>query len=180
MKRFISLVVLSFIFTISNAQESLIAGLQTEKKARLSDPSDDKTVNSEKRFVFKVYGENGTPKDEVEPHFMGTEIAKKWTMVNELYLRKTDVSIGFTKSYTETVKPSILNAVYRMNSYYKKALSRKSINEEEAKKQFSWILDCAIAICHCPDSADFEQTLAKAKEPDQIMKLFQRVKIEIN
>ncbi|TRZ74279.1 MAG: hypothetical protein D4R97_04280 [Bacteroidetes bacterium] len=65
-----------------------------------------------------------------------------------------------------------------MNAYYKKALKRKIISEVDAEKQFNWILDCAIAICHCSDSADFELALAKIKDPDQIAILFKRVKIE--
>jgi len=96
MKRFISLVILSLIFSISYAQESLIAGLQTEMNARLSDPSDDKTVNCGKLFVFKVCGENSKPKGEIEPHFMGKVITEKWAMVNELYLHKTIVK-NFSK-----------------------------------------------------------------------------------
>jgi len=180
MRRFISLVVLSLIFTITDAQESLFATLQTEKKARLTDPSDDKTLKGDKLYVFKVYGENGKPKGEIEPHFMGNAIAEKWAMVNELYLHKTEVSIGFGTSYTETFKPSILNAVYTMNTYYKKALKRKTIREDDAQKQFVWILDCAIEICHCSDSKDFELALAKAKNAFQILSLFNSVKIENN
>lgn len=180
MKRFINLVVLSLIFTITNAQETLIAALQTEKKASLSDPSDDKTEKGDKLYVFKVYGENGTPKGEVEPHFMGKVIAEKWAMVNELYLHKTDVSIGFGSSYTETFKPSILNALYRLNAYYKKALKRKTIPEDEAQKQYAWILDCAIGICHCSDSKDFELALSKANDAYQILSLFNSVRIENN
>lgn len=178
MRHIITLVVLSFAFTITNAQENLTAALHTEKKIRSSDLPDEKTAKSEKQFVFKVYSCNSTPEGEVETHYMGDAIAVKWTMVNELYIRKTEVSVGFGSSYTETFKPSILNAVYRMNAYYKKALSHKTIAEDDAKKQFSWILDCAITICYCPDSADFEQALAKTKEPDQIVSLFNLVKIE--
>ena len=180
MRRFISLVVLSLIFTITNAQESLIAALQTEKKARLTDPSDDKTLKGDKLYVFKVYGENGKPKGEIEPHFMGKVVAEKWAMVNELYLHKTDVNIGFGSSYTETFKPSILNAVYMMNTYYKKALKRKTISENEAQKQYVWILDCAIGICHSSDSKDFELALAKAKDAFQILSLFNSVRLENN
>lgn len=180
MKRIIVLVVFSFVFICSNAQESLIATVKTEKGPGLFILSDIKTVKNEKKYVFKVYGNTANPKGEVEPHFLGNVIAIKWTLVNELYLRKTDVSIGFGSSYTETLKPSILNAVYRMNSYYKKALSRNTIGVTEAKKQYAWILDCAIAICHCPETEDFELTLSKTKDPDQINKLFNSVVIEKN
>jgi hypothetical protein len=181
MIRIIILVVFSFAFTCSSAQENLIARVKTEEGTRLSTPSEIKTANSEKKkYVFKVYGDSGIPKGEVESHFLGNEIAVKWTLVNELYLKKSNVSIGFGSSYTETLKPSILNAVYRMNAYYKKALNRKTISEVEAKKQYSWILDCAIAICHCPETDEFEKALTKTKEPDEIVSLFNSVILDKN
>ena len=73
-------------------------------------------------------------------------IAEKLAMVNELYLLKTHISVGFGSSYTETFKPSILNAVYTMNTYYKKALKRKTIPEDEVHKQYVWILYFVIEI----------------------------------
>jgi len=180
MKRIIILLVFSFVLICSNAQERLIATVKTEKGPRLFNPTDIKTVNNEKKYVFKVYGVIGIPKGEVESHFLGNEIAVKWTLVNELYLRKSDVSIGFGSSYSETLKPSILNAVYRMNAYYKKGLIKKTISESEAIKQFSWILECSISICHCPDTKDFENALAKTKGPDQINNLFNSVELDKN
>ena len=178
MKRIVFFIVLSFGFTYTYAQESLIARVQTEKENRLSNPSDIKTTSNGKKYIFKIYGNSGNPKGEVEPHYMGNEIAIKWTLVNELYLRKSDVSVGFGSTYTETLKPSILNAVYRMNSYYKKGITRKTIGEAEARKQFSWILECAIAICHCPNTEEFELALTKTKDPDQIINLFNAVVLD--
>lgn len=178
MKRIGTLVILSFAFNFLTAQESLIAGLQNEKEVRLYNSTDEKSANDEKRYVFKDYNLNSKPKGEVETHFMGDTIAVKWTLFNELYTRKTEVTIGFGSSYTETLKPAVFNAVYRMNTFYKKAIGRKTINVEIAKKQFSWILDCAIAICHSPDSSEFELALAKIKNPDQLLNLFNKVKIE--
>lgn len=180
MKRIIILILFSIVFICSKAQERLIATVKTEKGTGLFNPSDIKTVNNEKKYVFKVYGVNSIPKGEVESHFLGNEIAVKWALVNELYLRKSDVNIGFGSTYSETLKPSILNAVYRMNSYYKKGLNKKTISETDALKQFSWILECSISICHCPDTKDFENALSKTKEPDQIINLFGAVVLDKN
>ena len=180
MRRLTISIVLLLVFICSNAQESMIAKVKTEKSTGFFNPSDIKTVNNTKKYVFKVYGVISIPKGDVESHFLGNEIAVKWALVNELYLRKSDVSIGFGSSYSETLKPSILNAVYRMNSYYKKGLNKKTIKETEAIKQFSWILDCSISICHCPDTKDFENALAKIKDPDQIINLFGDVELDKN
>jgi hypothetical protein len=168
------------MITFSNAQESFVAPVKVDDGNGIVNPSDIKTVNSEKKFVFKVYGVSATPKGEVESHYLGNEIAVKWALVNELYLRKSNVNIGFGSTYSETLKPSILNAVYRMNTYYKKGLIRKNIGESEAKKEYAWILDCSIAICHCPNTTEFEKELTKTKEPDQIVNLFNSVVLEKN
>ena len=180
MKRLLSSFLLLFAFCVIHAQNKLVASILTGKENRIVDPWDAKTGNNEKQYIFKVYGDNTLPKGEVQSHFMGTDIAVKWAKVNELYLRKTEVSVGFGSTYSETLKPAIFNAVYRMNSYYRKALIRKSINVEDAKNQFSWILDCAIAICHNSDTSGFERSLAKLKDPDKILSLFNLVKIEKN
>jgi len=67
-----------------------------------------------------------------------------------------------------------------MNTYYKKVLKRKTRHKDEAQKQYVWILDCAIEICHCSDSGDFKLALEKAKVAFQILRLFNSVKIENN
>jgi len=51
--------------------------------------------------VFKVYGQNDMPKDEIEPYFIGKIIAQKWAMANELYLYESVANLGFGFSYTE-------------------------------------------------------------------------------
>jgi hypothetical protein len=180
MKRFLSSILLLFAFCIIHAQDKLIASSLTGKEVRIVVSSEEKTGNNEKHYIFKVYGENSLPKGDVESHFMGNDIAVKWAKVNELYLRKTEVLVGFGSTYSETLKPAIFNSVRRMNSYYKKALIRGSINLEDAKTQFLWILNCAIAICHNSDSSAFEHALTKVKDPDQIVNLFKMVKIEQN
>jgi len=67
-----------------------------------------------------------------------------------------------------------------INTYYKKAPKRKRILGVDAQKQYTWILDCGIGICHCSDSKDFELALLKAKDVFQILNLFDSVGIENN
>lgn len=158
------------------AQQNLIA-LQPVKETP-TDRKVSKPASNNEQFVFKVYSVNNAPKGEIESHFLGDEIAAKWTLVNELFLRKGEVSVGFSTSYTEIIKPSVFNAVCKMNSYYKKALGKGLINKEEAQQQFSWILDCALAAFASDETKSFEAALIKTKAPEQINQLFQSVKIE--
>ena len=158
------------------AQQNLIA-MQPVKEIQ-TDRKVSKPVNNNEQFVFKIYSTSDTPKGEIEPHFLGDEIARKWTAVNELYLRKGEVSVGFSTSYTETVKPSVFNAVCKMNNYYKKAVNKGMVNKEDAREQFSQILDCALAAFQYDETENFESALKKTREPEQIIQLFNKVKIE--
>jgi hypothetical protein len=138
----------------------------------------DSELWNDNHYIFKVYNSKEKAKGEIEQHYMGNEIAEKWTIFNELYLHKGDITIGFGTSYIETAKPSVYNAVCRMNSYYKKAINKELIQFEDAKQQFSWILDCALAALQYDDTEKFERTLSKMKDPQQIIQLFNSVKIE--
>ncbi|MFA5330351.1 MAG: hypothetical protein WC384_21340 [Prolixibacteraceae bacterium] len=158
------------------AQQNLIALQSVKETPEERKPS--KPESNHEQFVFKVYNTSDMPKGEIDPHFLGDEIASKWTVVNELYLRKGEVSVGFSTSYTETVKPSVFNAVYRLNNHFKRAVNKGLIQREEAQKQFSWILDCAVAIFHCDETGKFETALMKVKDPEQIIQLFNSVRIE--
>lgn len=158
------------------AQQNLIA-LQPVKETP-TDRKVSKPVSNNEQFVFKVYSTSDTPKGEIEPHLLGDEIAGKWTLVNEMYLRKGEISVGFSTSYVETVKPSVFNAVCKVNNYYKKAVNKGLIQQEEAQKQFSRILDCAVAIFHCDETEKFESALLKIREPEQIIQLFNSIRIE--
>jgi hypothetical protein len=168
----LALLALSPVF----AQQNLIA-LQPVKETP-TDRKVSKPVSNNEQFVFKVYSVTNAPKGEIEPHFLGDEIAGKWTLVNEMYLRKGEVSVGFSTSYVETVKPSVFNAVCKMNNYYKKTVNKGMVDKEDARKQFSQILDCALAAFQYDETENFESALKKTKEPEQIIQLFNAVKIE--
>ncbi|MGV8093561.1 MAG: hypothetical protein AB2L24_17005 [Mangrovibacterium sp.] len=131
------------------------------------------------KFIFKVYDIPVIPQGDTEPHFLGDEIAGKWTVVNELYLQKGEISIGFGTSYTDIAKPAVFNAVCRINNYYKKAVGKGMISREDARVQFSRILDCTIAAFHCDETEKFETALMKVRDADQLIRIFGSVKIEV-
>jgi hypothetical protein len=145
-----------------------------ETRTDLTPGNEDK-----EKFIFRVYDTPVAPQGETEPHFLGNEIAGKWTVVNELYLQKGEISIGFSTSYTDIAKPAIFNAVCRINNHYKKAVGKGMMSREDARAQFSKILDCAIAAFHCDETEKFETTLMKVRDAVQLIRIFGSVKIEV-
>ncbi len=53
------------------------------------------------------------------------------------------------------------------------------MNREDARGQFSWILDCAIAAFHCDETEKFEKALMKVRDADQLIRIFGSVQIVI-
>ncbi len=159
-----------------SAQEKMLAGLNGQMgEKQLKSNTGFVDTKNEKHFIFDVYEADVLKGEEVEPHFLGAEIASKWAVLNKLYIKKTEVSVGFGASYSETIKPSVYNAVSKLNSYFKKSISKNSLNINEAAKQFNRVLDCAIAAYYSADSVEFESVLAKTKKPDEILEIFNMV-----
>lgn len=171
---FIALFLLvAFVTVAGEGQRSFVPVRETRADLTPGNEDNDK-------FIFRVYDTTVvTPQGETEPHFLGDEIAEKWTVVNELYRQKGEISVGFGTSYTEIAKPAVFNAVCRINNYYKKAVSKGMMSGDDARSQFSRILDCAIAAFHCDKTEKFETALMKVRDADQLIRIFGSVKIEV-
>ena len=141
-----------------------------------------KEINNpdEEIFVFEVYGTIPTPKATFEEeHFLGEPLSAKWTAFNQNYTRVYDVSIGFSDAAVEIVKPVIYKAVNKVNKYYKKSTQGGSVSKEEAINKLTHILDCANVLCFEDNTATFENALNKAKTPEEIISLFNKVTIKV-
>ena len=176
MKKYLILLGLIFAFFVSKANHDSIKSDPVEETP--AGRVNSKIASNEVQFVFRIYPTAIEPKGEIESHFLGDEIAEKWTLFNELYLRKGEINVGFSTSYTEIVKPSVFNAVCKMNNYYKKAIGKGLVSKDEAQLQFSWILDCALAAFASDDTKSFESALMKVRAPEEINQIFSAVNIE--
>jgi len=138
-----------------------------------------KTPNEE-IFVFEVYGTIPAPKAMFEEeHFLGEPLSSKWTAFNQNYTRVYDVSIGFSDAAVEIVKPVIYKAVNKVNKYYRKSTQSGFVSKEEAINKVTHILDCANVLCFEDNTASFEKALNKAKTPEEIISLFNKVTIKV-
>ena len=127
-------------------------------------------------FIFDVYGEIPTTKPVFETeHYLGSDITGKWNTFIQNYTHEYDVTIGFTDSSVEILKPSIYKAVNKVNKYYKKALKKEEVSREVATSNMAHILDCANVMCFDDNSKSFEEAVKSADEPKEIIALFNQV-----
>ena len=127
-------------------------------------------------FIFDVYGEIPATKPVFEAeHYLGSDITGKWNTFIQNYTHEYDVTIGFTDSSVEILKPSIYKAVNKVNKYYKKALKKEEVSREVATFNMGHILDCANVMCFDDNSKSFEEALKSADEPEEIIALFNQV-----
>ena len=130
------------------------------------------------RFVFHTNGSIPDVKTEFEePHYLGGEITKKWNTFKANYTHEYSVSVGLSNSGYEYIKPAVFNAVNRANKYVKKALKSRAMTKDEAVKKMSHLLDCANVILYEPDTSRFEEAAKDAKTGQDVVRLFDSVKL---
>lgn len=177
MKKYMLLWMLSFLMG-GNLCQAYAGAPGNKKSAKDVVVKVAPTGSAETMYSYTVYGEIPVAKTAFEEeHFLGGELNQKWNTLNANYTHVYDVSVGFTDSGTEIVKPAVYNAVQKVNKYYRKAISKGLVSKDEAVKQLSHIFDCANVICFENNTEDFEKAIADANEPEQIIALFNRVKL---
>lgn len=127
-------------------------------------------------YTFTYYGEIPVVKPLFQvDHYLGAGITEKWNTFLQNYTREYNVSVGFTDTSFELVKPSIYKAVQKVNKYYKKALRKKQISQEEAIVGMAHVLDCANVMCFDDNTGAFEEAVKSCAEPQDIVALFGKV-----
>ena len=108
----------------------------TETTVSTSHPEKRNTESKEAsgtEFVFDIYGDIPVAKVVFESdHFLGEGIAKKWDTFVHNYTHEYDMSVGFSDTSVEIVKPAVYKAVNKVNKYYKKAVNKNQISRDAA------------------------------------------------
>lgn len=179
MKRTIlSCIAFCFITSSLLAQKNLDIALNHKQTSDIEVKNENTT--EAKEYIFKVYGSIPvSQKTSDEEHYLGGELSAKWNTFNQNYTHVYDQSIGFGNSIVEIVKPSVFNAINKVNNYFKKVLKTNTVNKEMAIRTLSHMLDCANVICFEEKTDEFERKISKAKTPEEIIRLFNQVQIEI-
>ena len=166
MKRIISMAVVLVITMAATAQKGELAMNENiSGKNHISKNEKEATPVGKKPkavFIFDVYGEIPTTKPVFEAeHYLGSDITGKWNTFIQNYTHEYDVTIGFTDSSVEILKPSI----YKQDEG----------SREVATFNMGHILDCANVMCFDDNSKSFEEALKSADEPEEIIALFNQV-----
>ena len=182
MKRIISMAVVLVITMAATAQKGELAMNENiSGKDHVSKNEKEATPVGKKpkaAFIFDVYGEIPTTKPVFEAeHYLGSDITGKWNTFIQNYTHEYDVTIGFTDSSVEILKPSIYKAVNKVNKYYKTAVNKHQVSRDTAITSMAHILDCANVICFEQDTQTLEQALRSADRPEAIIALFDKVKL---
>lgn len=112
-----------------------------------------------------------------EDHYLGDLITQKWNLFQQSYRRVFSQSIGLTNSSVEIIKPTVYNAVNKINNHYKKELKKGVKNKVEIADTFSHVLDCANLLFYEEDTKNIEADIKASKTADELIKVFDSISI---
>lgn len=169
------LVVCTMSLSVAKAQmASGKLGINAEK-AQTGEISGEKI-----EFVFPDYvsiEDELDPSDVYNSHFLGDSVAMKWKALEDLYIERSDVTVGFGNTHVELKKPVIFNSLNKIEKHFKKEVKKDVLSVEVASCQFSRYLEYAYVIFY-EDSEMFEQALAKSKSTEELIEIFNAIRLE--
>lgn len=111
-------------------------------------------------------------------HYLGSDIAIKLELLKGSYTWKEEGTANSPTTKTVVEKPAIYYSLKKLDKYYKKAIKKGEVTEDEAKDEFIKALDIALFIRY-QETAAFETKLRELKEESDIALLFtEKVKLE--
>ncbi len=110
-------------------------------------------------------------------HPFGDNIARKFAVIQNTYTYVVPGEPSSPGHKTTIVKPTLYNAVRKINSYYRKVVKDKQMDQAEAAKLLNHVFDVAISVFTQPTAA-LEAELKKYKKPEDLAAVFKRVKIK--
>ena len=165
---------------VTSAQETndiaMLINVSANSAPTESSPS--ASGNVEAKYTLDSYGSTSGLKNAFEAeHFLGGETSLKWNLFQQNYKRVYEQTVGFSGSSVEILKPTVFNAVNKVNNYYKKLVNNNPENKEEATKVLNHILDCANLLCYEEDTKRIETDIKNAKTNQDIVLVFASIHI---
>lgn len=128
---------------------------------------------SSKKYFFDTYIQKIDTKDvkEHSKHDLGEDIAKKLTVLENIFITRYDTKIGLSDSEIEIQKPDLLESVEKIDKHFKKKVKKKELNKNDATKELSRLLDIAYTLFY-EESNEIETVLSKIKKAEDIVLLY--------
>jgi len=181
MKKILSVALLLYALAdVASAQETNdIAILTNVSTNRTSAESGISTSgNTEVKYTLDSYGSTQPLKNAFEvEHFLGDETSLKWNLFQQSYKRVYEQTVGFSGSSVEILKPTVFNAVIKVNNYYKKLVNNKTADKKQISDILNHILDCANLLCYEEDTKSIETDIKNAKTIPDIVLVFASIHI---
>ena len=142
------------------------------------------TVGSRAQEVenFTFYNDLDRVDTKVDPlmvpnHYLGPEIGLKTYLLKGLYTEVEEGNEINPVDKTIVFKPAIYYSMKKLNNYYKKAVKKGIVTEQEAKDKMNTYLDICLSI-YMQETNQFETELKKYKKTEDIDAVFSRVVME--
>lgn len=131
---------------------------------------------------FTFYNDLDRVDTNVDPlmipnHYLGSEIGLKVYLLKNLYTVVEEGNEINPVDKTIVFKPAIYYSMKKLNNYYKKAVKKGIITEQEAKDKMNAHLDVCLSI-YLQETSQFEVELKKYKKTEDIDAVFSRVVLE--
>jgi hypothetical protein len=181
--------VLISVFLLISVANAIIAQATRDLALAENKPVENKNVNtglsdvnvkttSKYKFTLDAYGEITSPELAFEEeYFLGGDLTKKWNAFQNSYRREYEQTVGFSNSSVEIIKPTIYNAVNKINNYFKKAVRKGQVGKESARQVMTHVLDCANLLYLEPDTQEIEGEIKKAKSVENMVDVFAVIRI---
>ncbi|MBN1416987.1 MAG: hypothetical protein JW973_17965 [Bacteroidales bacterium] len=109
-------------------------------------------------------------------HPFGDIIARKMYLLQDYYTYTEPPTPTSPGEKTVVLKPVIYNTVLKLNRLLKKQVKKGIVDKERATNDLDYCLDVALSVLG-DVTTDFEAELRKAKSPDQIIQVFNKVEL---
>lgn len=110
-------------------------------------------------------------------HLFGDEIALKFAVFEDTYTYIVPGDPSSPMHKTSVQKPLIFNSVKKINTYLKKQVKKKMIDQQQATTNLNHVLNVALSVFAQPSKA-LEEELKKAKTPEELLAVFNRVELK--
>ncbi len=172
--------IFAFISLISMAQQPGLVAMKSIVRSASDEKSNNSATGSAPtpKYTLESYGTEAALKAAyMEEHFLGEAMARKWGLFVQNYKREYEQSVGFSNSSVEIIKPTVFNAVNKISGYLKKALKKGDIDTAQAYACLEHVLNCANLICYEENTKDIETEIKNAKTAEEIVKVFDSIRI---
>jgi len=109
-------------------------------------------------------------------HVLGSNVARKMLLLQETYTYVERGTLTAPGDKTIVKKGDIYYAVKKLNVYYKKAVKIGTIDPKEAAAKLTAVIDKSYSMFY-EDTKKFEDFIRTQKEPEDIQKAFDLVKL---